>query len=856
MHGWWTIAVSGGFIAGISLPAVAQRGDVAEEPQPDVLRDLVVPPAPVRAPEDALATFEVLPGFRVDLVAAEPLVDSPVAIAFDERGRLWVLEMRSYMPDADGAGEEEPTSRIRILEDRDADGRFDHATTFLDGLIMPRAVAPTHGGALLIEPPSLFFCPDADGDGVAEQKIDLGVDLGAFENPEHGPNGLLRTIDNRFALSDGTALISFDGRAATSIPCPPHGQWGVAMDDVGRLFYTPNSESLRGDLLPKEHALRNPRQRWLEGVNWPVGEETAVFPIRVTPGVNRGYRPGTLREDGTLANLTAACSPVFNRADRLGPDLAGDAFICEPAAHCVKWLELSERDGLPVARNALRDREFLASTDERFRPVALAIGLDGALYVADFHRGVIQHKTYMTTFLREQIDARGLATPIGLGRIWRVAREDHPPEPPRELPLDRDGLVSMLGDSNGTVRDLAQRLLIERFAGDPALPAILAGIADSSGDPRERLHAAWTHEGVEASSGWNPAGLLVAPEPALRAAAIRILERRRPAAVPLDDATIDAIWRLAEDPDRLVRAQLALALADSGPRRVELLTALSRRDGDDRIIRSAIVNSACGAEARLLDSLIRERLVASDADLAALEIRLGPVIRELGGLLLLGSDEEVLALLDRLSSTAVDAPEVAAWLLAALVEHLRLDSPTPRSLTIPREPDGWSAMLAARRDAMPRLAGCDAQLRWAGKESATAPARVLTASEQRRFADGKRLYVQCLGCHGADGEGVGGTYPPLNGSPVVLGSPGILARVLLHGLEGPVTIGNRTWNGAMVKAPLRSDEELAAVMTYVRRAWGNAADPVAPAEVARVRQATAGRAAPWTISELEAIDAP
>ncbi len=277
-------------------------------------------------------------------------------------------------------------------------------------------------------------------------------------------------------------LIEFDGRRATAIPTPSHGQWGVAMDDVGRLFYTPNSESLRGDLLPKEYAPRNPRQRWLEGVNWKVGRDTATYPIRVTPGVNRGYRPDTLRADGTLSNLTAACGPVFNRGPLLGAEFAGDAFICEPAANAVKWLDVTEDDGLPVARNGLSDREFLASTDERFRPVALAIGPDAALYVADMYRGVIQHKTYMTTFLRKQVEERGLAAPIGLGRIWRIAPEQSHPQPLRTVGGDVASLVGDLGDHNGAVRDLAQRVLLETHAGEPGLSEQLAQVVSTSPD--------------------------------------------------------------------------------------------------------------------------------------------------------------------------------------------------------------------------------------------------------------------------------------------------------------------------------------------------------------------------------------
>ncbi len=839
--------------------AVAQNGDVKDEAQPDVIAHLEIPEAPVLSPQAALEAFDVLPGFRVDLVAAEPLVEDPVSIVFDEQGRLWVVEMRSYMPDADGHGEEAPTSRIQILEDRDGDGVFEHATTFLDDLVMPRAIAPTNGGALLIEPPSLYFCPDEDRDGVADAKIDLGVELGSFENPEHAPNGLIRTIDNRFALSDGSVLIEFDGRAATAIPVPAHGQWGVAMDDFGRLHYTPNSESLRGDLLPKEYAPRNPRQRWLEGVNWRVGVDTATFPIRVTPGVNRGYRPDTLRSDGTLSNLTAACSPVFNRAPLLGAEFSGDAFICEPAANAVKWLDVTEDDGLPVARNGLSDREFLASTDERFRPVALAIGPDGALYVADMYRGVIQHKTYMTTFLRKQVDERGLATPIGLGRIWRIAPEHSPPQPPRRTARDLESLVDSLGDSNGTVRDLAQRVLLERHALDRGLSRRLEQVVATSPDPIERLHAAWTIAALPTDGTLTSvaAGLLADDEPDLRAAGVRMLDRSLAADETFDAEILSSIERLLDDPDRMVRAQVALSLGAAGPRRVALLTTMACGDGDDRFIRSAILNAAYGVEPRLLAALVAERLACDVADRPELDRRLRPMIAGLGSFMLRGSDAETVALLETIASSAAEQPEIARWLAAPLAEHLRVDSPSPRSLSLPREPTGWAAMVAAHREGVPQLAACEARIDWPGKSGTKAAAtRRLTAEEQRRFAQGKRLYIHCMGCHGVDGEGMGGTYPPLNGSPVVLGPPGILTRVLLHGIEGPVTIGGKTWDSAMVAAPVRGNDELAAIMTYIRRAWENNAEPVDAAEIMRVKRATEGRLAPWTIAELEAIEAP
>src|SRR5262245_22011123 len=153
-------------------------------------------PVPCLTAEEAIKTFKLPPGFRVEVVATEPMLEHPVALSFGPDGRVWVAEMRSYMPDPDGKGENEPTGRISVLEDTDGDGRMDKSTVFLDGLTLPRAILATRGGALVASPPNLMFCKDTDGDGKADTTEILATDYGNRGNPEHQPNGLLPDIDN------------------------------------------------------------------------------------------------------------------------------------------------------------------------------------------------------------------------------------------------------------------------------------------------------------------------------------------------------------------------------------------------------------------------------------------------------------------------------------------------------------------------------------------------------------------------------------------------------------------------------------------------------------------------------------
>ena len=174
----------------------AQNGDRAGELQRDLPDAWRMPPSPPLSPEEAMESFVLQPGHRIELVASEPLIGDPVQIVFDASGDLWVCEMRGYMPDADGLGEEEPVGRIVRLRDLDGDGDMDESTVFLDHLVLPRAIAPAFDGLLVVEPPNLVYCRDTDGDGRADDSQVLVSGFGGIENPEHAGNGLRYGIDN------------------------------------------------------------------------------------------------------------------------------------------------------------------------------------------------------------------------------------------------------------------------------------------------------------------------------------------------------------------------------------------------------------------------------------------------------------------------------------------------------------------------------------------------------------------------------------------------------------------------------------------------------------------------------------
>lgn len=826
--------------------AHGQMGDREGEIQSELPPEFQLPPAPVLTPAEALESFTIEEGFRIELVAAEPLVEDPIAMCFAPDGRLWVLELRSYMPDVDGNNEESPISRVVILEDEDGDGSMDTSTVFMDNLILPRALALSHDGLLIVEPPNLLFCRDLDGDDTCDHVKVLATGFAGIDGIEHAGNGLLRGIDNTFHNSQHHWSFDFDGNDVRLVPVPAHGQWGITQDDHGRLYYSPNSDPILVDELPKTYASHGGRSTDLQGIGRKIVRDKSVWPVRPTPGINRGYQPDMLTDHGRLTRFTAACGPMVYRDDLLGSGFEGDVFVCEPAGNLLKRYTIDEDSrGRLRAAPTYPDREFLASTDERFRPVNLVLGPEGAIYVLDFYRGIIQHRIYVTSFLRKQILQRELDKPVGMGRIWRIVPDKTPTRPVPDLNRsDPIELADHVTHPNGTVRDLAQRLLVERP--DPSSVRRLVRLSVESPLARDRFRALWTLEGMDAI---EIADVLRASEdesPLVRTAAIRIGERW------IDDPEIESMYRtLGSDPVETVRVQAILSSSRRpGSSGIQFMLEMLDGSGPSRATRSAVIAGLAGREREFL-SLVENGGILEVENGSSRAI-LSEVVKFLLDERSPGSRTELLEFAATQSTTR---PWQASVVLDRLCSAARTNSATPVQLRLRMEPEGWTR-LVTDADALdlPKTLQLDPHLWWPGRVGVQEfIPDVGTGEVAQLIARGKRVYNICISCHQVDGAGLAPLYPPLAGSEYVLGDPDRLSLILLHGLHGPIRVAGRDYDQLMPPAPVKNDEDLAAVMTYIRQAWDNTASAVMPEDVTRIRGLHRGRGRPWTITELDAL---
>jgi mono/diheme cytochrome c family protein/glucose/arabinose dehydrogenase len=452
-----------------------------------------VPPSPVLSPQESLSHMKAEDGFEIKLVAAEPLVVAPIAMNFDEKGRMWVLEMQGYMPDTMGHGEDQPIGKVVILEDKNNDGIVDERKIFLDSLVMPRALCLVDNGLLVAEPPNLWYVSNKNDVHGKKVLIDAAYTEGG--NVEHWPNGLYRDLDNWIYSANSRKRYRKVGEKWLTEKTFDRGQWGISQDDAGRLFYNNNSFNLLGDYFPPQLGAANANQKRVAGFNERVVSDNHVFPARPTPGVNRGYLKGTLDDSLRLVEFTAASGPVIYRGNLFGDDYQGNAFVGEPSANLIKRDILEDNGNKVSGKQAYKGREFVASTDERFRPVTLYNGPDGALYVIDMYRGIIQHKTYLTPYLKNEIRIRELTQPLSCGRIYKVIPKNKTVTAVK-FPANPNDLAKLLLDPNGWVRDKAQQLLIDRkaIAAIPVLRQFLKG----TDKPLTVIHALWTLEGLGA----------------------------------------------------------------------------------------------------------------------------------------------------------------------------------------------------------------------------------------------------------------------------------------------------------------------------------------------------------------------
>ncbi len=849
------------------LPLAAQEGDRPGHVMTPPPAHWDIPPAPVVPADQAAETMTLEDGFQLDLVVSEPMVQEPVALAFDGMGRIWVAEMVGYMPDVDGKLEESTFGRISVLEDRDGDGKVDEHTVFLDNPLLPRAVALVDADRRLLfaDNERLYeaeILVDGEGRIRAGQVAVVDESYAAGGNPEHKANGLMRGLDNWIYSAKSDVRYKKVGDRWVSEKTESRGQWGISQDDYGRLLANTNSNLVSVEELPPGLRVRNPHHHFRVPVISTVKDQS-LWPGRINPGVNRGYLEGTLDEKGYLQKPTAVSGLVHYRGDQFPEAYRGQIFVPEPGGNLVKRLSVEEdEEGRRLLQSATPGREFLTSTDERSRIVNIHGAPDGSLYLVDFYRGILQHRVYMTSYLRAQVIERGLDKHIGLGRIWRVTHRDgkRNAERPRLSEESSAELVARLSHPNGWWRDTAQRLIVER-GGDEAVAGLKALAAE--GPELAAIHAVWTLEGLGA---YDPATL----EAALRRGHPRIAAEAARAAESLaGSAHADAAFALlsdrAESADPGLRRQLAASLGLFGDRAVPILAALVQTHEEDLLLGDLAVSGLSGHELSLFKALepshnLRTPLIgilvkrndkAKLAELAALLTRPGEFRALARASVEQRRGSAAVALLARVADEATD-PATRKGIVEGLLAGGKAK--------------GFKPMPVKAFDALDLAAGRghvdEGQRRslaglfeiGEGKEKVF----LLTESDKRQFQEGETHYQRvCLACHQAHGNGQQYLAPPLVGAEWVLGAEKRLVALVLDGVTGPIEVLGKTYTVPEIQPvmpglrlnPDFTDEQLAAIMTYVRNAWGNGAPPVSAETVTRYRESVPPRA-PWTAEEL------
>ncbi len=546
---------------------------------------------------DLTSEFTIEKGFQIEAVASEPHLNSLVEIEFDEKGRIWTLEMTGYMRDIDGSGEDIPDGKISILEDTNNDGTMDKKTVFLDGLVLPRAIELIHDGLLYAEPPNLWWVPIENDQPGERQLVDSLYSFGG--NIEHAPNGLLYNIDNWIYSAKSDRRYRYQDGQWTVEATYTKGQWGITSDDQGRLFYNDNSNPIYGDLVQSNQVNDNPyfESKQLERQN--LSKSRRFYPIHATL-INRGYEEGAYDEEGKVTKFTSACSPLIYRGDQFRDAYYGQAFVCGPEANLVKRYTIETEQNKLLAKSTNEGSEFLVSNDETFRPVNLNNGPDGALYIVDMRRIVIQHRAFMTSYLKELIIDRGMDTLPILGRIYRVTDSlNQSTSRPDLSTLSLAEWVPLLQSKNAWQRISAQKKLV--FANEKNLVNTIRDIAKETQHPLGQISALWTLEGINALTpdllnSVADVNSSIFPQVIVLAKMILTKENETQLLPVLEKAMTSSTHQH--------HLQLAHTLGKvSGAEKGKMVGDLVEKYAEDPIISDALLSSIAGQEEALLSKL-------------------------------------------------------------------------------------------------------------------------------------------------------------------------------------------------------------------------------------------------------------
>ncbi len=679
------------FVIAIRTLVLALSSVVMAAPQDGrpVVSPSSVQPAHGMSPQQSLKTIRVPPGFKVELTASEPLVQDPIALDWGADGKLWVVEMGDYPLGVDGKGK--PGGVVRYLEDSNGDGVYDKATTFLDGLPFPTGVMPWRNGVLVAAAPDIFYAEDRDGDGKADYRETLFTGFGQG-NQQHRLNGFDLGLDGWVYGANGDSggtirsiktgkVVYIQGRDFRFHPDTGEfeaesgqTQYGRHRDDWGNWFGTNNPSWGWHFVLSESDLKRNPNYA-APDPRQQLEPDTRLYPIsRILERFN---------DPGAAGHVTSANSPTPYRDDLLGTGFATSLFVSEPVHNLVHRMIL-EPNGVTyrgVRAAGETKSEFLASSDNWFRPTQLKTGPDGSLWVVDMYRAVIEHPEWIPAAVQKRIDLRAGSQE---GRIYRVYPDDRRPRPiPRLDRLDTSGLVAALDSSSGWQRDTAQRLLLH--ANDRAAIEPLRALVRSTNRPQTRLQTVWTLAILNGLDEGTALTALADPHPLVRRGAIKVGEQL----LKIAPRFAQQVLRAADDSDARVRFQLALSLGNWDDARAgATLARILRRDPYDPWIRAAVLTSALPHVTGLLVELFRPGVEPPPLAVVA------PLVVLAGS----GCDRPAInALMSTIGTPAGKGGAYASWQYAALRGLLEGSARSRQPIDLAHEPRLHGLLDAARR---------------------------------------------------------------------------------------------------------------------------------------------------------------
>ncbi len=555
----------------------------------------------------AMDSFKLEPGLRMELVASEPLVIDPVALAFDENKKMYVVEDRGYPDPLEEGAVPTKLGQVACLEDTDGDGKYDRRTTFVTGLTYPNGILLWRGGVFVTCAPNIYYFKDTTGDSVADIKkivltgfnanktgqirvstpilgldgliyVSGGLNSGEITSPEHPERAPVA-----FASGDGRfnpETFEFQVTGGVS-------QFGLTFDSYGRRFGCSNRHPMQHMVMEPWELRRNAHLLFTETYqNVSNAEADAkVFPISHAK-TSADFIPTLIGRSHT-GTFTSACGLIVFNGTGLTPQHHGNAFICEPAQNLIQR-QIVHQEGVSF-RSELpyEGRDFLASSDEWFRPVFLQHGPEGALYIADMYRKVIDHPSYVPEEARPGLDFESGKTD---GRIYRIVRDDfHDPAPDKMIPFNSTSssiqISNALESEEEWTRNTSFRLLLERK--DPECVPILKHLAIESKYAETRAQALWLLHLYIALDESIVKKSLDDKEAGVREQAVLLAAQLISGHQELTDRLISA----ASDTSMRVRFNTALVLGDvEGPHVVDALASIAAKDGDDKWMRAAILS--------------------------------------------------------------------------------------------------------------------------------------------------------------------------------------------------------------------------------------------------------------------------